>query len=100
MSQVKGSVGLLRGCFLSAEIKAAETWGILARFQWLSGGMMRVLLIATVVVGPDRLRVDGRLRAALRRTTDGSTMSTSMGMEATSFSEQATAAAARLFRRL
>jgi hypothetical protein len=31
------------------------------------------------------------LRAALRRT-DGSTMSTSMGMEVTSFSEQAPAA--------
>jgi hypothetical protein len=40
---------------------------------------------------PDRLRVDGRVRAA-KTHTDGRTMGTSKGVEATSFSEQAPAA--------
>ena len=40
---------------------------------------------------PDRLRVDGRVRAA-KTHTDGRAMGTSKGVEATSFSEQAPAA--------
>jgi len=66
---------LVKGCatcygmLLSAEIKAA-TRGYLARLQWLSGGLMRVLFIVMVVVGPDRLRVDGRLKAARQDVRD------------------------------
>jgi hypothetical protein len=58
---------------------------------------MRALFIAVCPIGPASMVAFVRCAKAY---TDGSTMGTSKGVEATSFSEQVPASAPRLFRRL